>query len=95
MEDKKPFQTKDDADSERLAGIQLRPRRRLVGDIRLQESDEALLAQMTANEQAILRCGGCYGEIAERLNISLGTVKSRLHRARVALQIMRQKASMK
>ena len=66
------------------------PRPQPFGNFDLRDSDDSLIAQMTPKHQAILWCKGGYTEIAQKLNIPLGTVRSRLHRARAALVMMRQ-----
>jgi hypothetical protein len=55
------------------------------------ETDEPLIATMRVVDQAILNAAGSYLEIAERLGVPPGTVRSRLHRARAALVALRQK----
>jgi len=66
------------------------PRPQPFGNFHLRDSDEELIAQLHPKHQAILRSNGGYAEIAETLNIPLGTVRSRLHRARAALVLLRQ-----
>jgi DNA-directed RNA polymerase specialized sigma24 family protein len=59
----------------------------------LTEQDEPLLAQLSPRYVEILRQDGQMTDIASRLNLPIGTVKSRLHRARAALtQLRRQQA---
>jgi DNA-directed RNA polymerase specialized sigma24 family protein len=53
------------------------------------ETDEPLLATLWPNEQAVLRTNGSYGERAKELNVPVGTLKSRLHRARAKLVALR------
>jgi hypothetical protein len=53
----------------------------LFKGMHLLESDEALLANLAPKEQAVLRSSGSYEERARELNIPLGTLRSRLHRA--------------
>jgi|SwirhisoilCB3_FD_contig_41_1066712_length_441_multi_2_in_0_out_0_1 DNA-directed RNA polymerase specialized sigma24 family protein len=55
----------------------------------LTEQDEPLLAQLPDKYVEILRQEGSIADIASRLNIARGTVKSRTHRARVALDALR------
>ena len=64
---------------------------RLTG-VELQPSDERLLQFLTPEQVEILRCEGSYVEIAQKLNIPLGTVRSRLSRARAALVQLRKEA---
>ena len=45
-----------------------------------------LVLVMFASLVGTVDCGSVYQEIADRLNVELGTVKSRLNRARKALQ---------
>jgi DNA-directed RNA polymerase specialized sigma24 family protein len=58
----------------------------------LTEADEFLLGQLPAPYVEILRQEGSMEEIARRLNIAPGTVKSRTHRARAALDRLRAQA---
>jgi DNA-binding NarL/FixJ family response regulator len=55
----------------------------------LTEQDEPLLGQLPDKYVEILRQEGSIADIASRLNIARGTVKSRTHRARVALDALR------
>ncbi len=59
----------------------------------LTEQDESLLAQLPDKYVEILRQEGSIADIASRLNIARGTVKSRTHRARVALDALRAQQS--
>ena len=45
-----------------------------------------LVLVMFASLVGTVDCGSVYQEMADRLNVELGTVKSRLNRARKALQ---------
>lgn len=58
----------------------------------LTEGDEFLLGQLSQPFAEILRQEGSMEEIAQRLNIAPGTVKSRTHRARAALDRLRTEA---
>ena len=53
------------------------------------ESDEPLLATLKPKEQAVLRTNGFYDDRAQKLNVPVGTLKSRLHRARAKLVALR------
>ena len=57
------------------------------------EADQPLMATMRVVDQAVLLAKASYLEIAERLGVPPGTVRSRLHRARAALLELRQKQS--
>lgn len=54
------------------------------------DQDEELLDQLEPPHRDILRASGSYREISESLNIPLGTVRSRMHRARSALVALRK-----
>jgi DNA-binding NarL/FixJ family response regulator len=56
------------------------------------EADEFFLGQLPASFVEILRQEGSMEEIAQRLSIAPGTVKSRTHRARAALDRLRAEA---
>lgn len=56
---------------------------------RILPSDHELIATMTPEHQAVLRVRGSYKAIAEELGLAEGTVKSRLSRARDALELKR------
>lgn len=56
----------------------------------LTEQDEPLLAQLSPRYVEILRQEGQMADIAAKLNLPIGTVKSRLHRARAALMALRR-----
>jgi DNA-directed RNA polymerase specialized sigma24 family protein len=58
----------------------------------LTEQDEPLLGQLPDKYVEILRQEGSIADIATRLNVARGTVKSRTHRARVALDALRAQA---
>lgn len=69
------------------------PRRnRAKSSYLLTEADEFLLAQLPDPFVEILRQEGSMDEIARRLNVAPGTVKSRTHRARAALDQLRAQA---
>jgi DNA-directed RNA polymerase specialized sigma24 family protein len=55
----------------------------------LLDTDEPLLSDLASNEQAVLRTDGSYEERARKLNVPLGTLRSRLHRARAKLVALR------
>lgn len=57
----------------------------------LTPGDEALIAALPPEQQAALRAEGSYAERAERMGVAVGTVRSRLHRARSALVKLRQR----
>lgn len=59
----------------------------------LTEQDEPLLSQLSPRYVEILRQDGQMADIATRLNLPIGTVKSRLHRARAALIALRRQSS--
>jgi len=56
----------------------------------LQPDDQELINQLSATQQEILLAKGDYSELSSQLGIPLGTVRSRLHRARAALTKLRQ-----
>ena len=53
------------------------------------ENDEPLLATLKPREQTVLRTTGSYEDRARELGIPVGTVRSRLHRARAKLVALR------
>jgi DNA-directed RNA polymerase specialized sigma24 family protein len=55
----------------------------------LQPGDTHLLDQLPAPQREALLCDGSYVERAEKLGIPVGTLRSRLHRARAALEALR------
>lgn len=54
-------------------------------NFKIEPSDQPLLEQMTALKRDLLTSKENYASFAERHNVPLGTVKSRMHRARVEL----------
>lgn len=57
--------------------------------MKIDASDEVLIAQLSPDHQAILHQEGQMQEISERLGMPIGTVKSRLSRARAALSALK------
>lgn len=55
----------------------------------LQPGDRVLLDRLSAEQRNVLLTSGSYKDRAEKLNIPVGTVRSRLHRARSALEELR------
>jgi len=58
----------------------------------IQERDRELMSSLSEKHRALLLADGSYKDKAEKLGIPLGTVRSRLHRARVSLELLRQNA---
>jgi hypothetical protein len=52
--------------------------------------DEELLDQLTPKHREILRSEGQYTELAVKFGVAVGTIRSRLHRARAALSMLRK-----
>jgi len=52
--------------------------------------DQDLIAELPAEQQAALRSEGSYAARAEQMGVAIGTVRSRLHRARAALVRLRE-----
>jgi hypothetical protein len=55
----------------------------------IEPGDTELLDQLKAEHREVLFSRGTYQERAQALNIPVGTVRSRLHRARAALEALR------
>ena len=75
--------------------VTLKPKKRgaqFVG-FHTSEKDSALIQQLAPVFQEILNMKGSYVEISHALNIPIGTVRSRFHRARAALTALREKTS--
>ena len=51
--------------------------------------DSELLPALSEEQRAVLTVSGPYKERAEKLGLPIGTVRSRLHRARAALKRLR------
>lgn len=56
---------------------------------KLLPGDDKLIEQLSPEQQAALRSEGSYLKRAAQLGVALGTVRSRLHRAREALSRLR------
>ncbi|HEY4275568.1 MAG TPA: sigma factor-like helix-turn-helix DNA-binding protein [Rhizomicrobium sp.] len=56
---------------------------------RLLPDDDALIAMLPPEQQAVLRSHGSYAKRAEEFGVAIGTIRSRLHRAREALTRLR------
>jgi DNA-directed RNA polymerase specialized sigma24 family protein len=52
--------------------------------------DEALIEQLPAEQQVALKSEGSYAQRAQEQGLAIGTVRSRLHRARAALVRLRE-----
>ena len=66
-----------------------RPRAQKYLRFKLEPRDTALLEQLSEPYRAVLLFQGSYQDCATALNIPIGTVRSRLHRARTALEALR------
>lgn len=64
-------------------------RKKYLTNFKVTENDAPLIDRLTFYHQAILYSEGSYVDIAARLGLNLGTVKSRMHRARTNLVAMR------
>lgn len=60
------------------------------GSFHIRESDFALFEHLSADHRAVLTTEGSYEEIAAALNIPIGTVKSRINRARSSVLKLRE-----
>lgn len=56
---------------------------------KLLPGDDALIEKLSPQQQAILASEGPYANRAAKLGVAVGTVRSRLHRAREALSLLR------
>lgn len=54
--------------------------------------DEDLIPYLQPTFQEIIRAPGTYAEIAEDMGVAVGTVRSKLNRARTALKLLRRMA---
>jgi DNA-directed RNA polymerase specialized sigma24 family protein len=63
-------------------------RRKLVRYSPLSEAETTLIPQLSPDHQQVLLETGAMNEIAVRLNMPVGTLKSRLNRARRALFLL-------
>jgi DNA-directed RNA polymerase specialized sigma24 family protein len=52
--------------------------------------DRELLSRLSDKHRTLLLAEGSYKELAHQFGVPLGTVRSRLHRARARLQLLRQ-----
>jgi DNA-directed RNA polymerase specialized sigma24 family protein len=73
-------------------GDQNRPRGRRKSGFHVTEADEELLSRLSETWKEILQVEGSIADIARRLDIPPGTVKSRSYRARKALEKLRAEA---
>jgi DNA-directed RNA polymerase specialized sigma24 family protein len=60
-----------------------------LDNFQLTDEDNALLLRISEPHRKILSMHGSYAQIGQELNMPLGTVRSRLHRARKALAQLR------
>jgi len=68
------------------------PKVRLKG-MHVLETDEFLVARLSQTDQAALRSTGSYKERQKQLQVPMGTLRSRLHRARGRLAALRMQAA--
>ena len=57
---------------------------------KMQPGDEAFLDQLSEGQRQLVTAEGSYQELAARFNLPLGTVRSRLHRARARITQLRE-----
>jgi DNA-directed RNA polymerase specialized sigma24 family protein len=57
---------------------------------KLQPGDRELFDLLPAPQRELIEAEGSYMELARRFNLPIGTVRSRLHRARAALEKLRE-----
>ena len=79
--------------SESQAPVAGKPRRYELKGLCLLETDEPLLAMLSEADQAVLRTTGSYEERHKKLQVPMGTLRSRLHRARAKLLALRKQVS--
>lgn len=68
-------------------------RRKLQGRSvkRVADEDMPLLEKLKPDHREVLKEWGSYEDIAESLCVPIGTVKSRIHRARAALAVLKSR----
>jgi len=59
----------------------------------LQPGDEEFLDRLSPRHQEILRTKGTYHDLAAAFGVAVGTIRSRLHRARAALFALRERST--
>jgi DNA-directed RNA polymerase specialized sigma24 family protein len=70
------------------AGNEKRPLKYLR--FKLQPGDKELFDLLPPRQRELIEAEGSYLDLARRFNLPIGTVRSRLHRARAALERLRQ-----
>jgi DNA-directed RNA polymerase specialized sigma24 family protein len=78
---------------EELETLSPKKRAQKYNGFALRPGDEELLDQLSPQQQKILLSEGPYNDLAAALGVAVGTLKSRLHRARAALSALRESSA--
>ena len=78
---------------EELENLSPKKRPQKYTGMALQPGDEAFLDQLSPRQRDILRSQGTYHDLAAAFGVAVGTIRSRLHRARAALFALRERSA--
>ena len=79
--------------AEELENLSPKKRAQKYTGFALRPGDEELLEQLSTQQQEILRSKGTYNDLAATFGVAVGTIRSRLHRARASLSALRERAT--